>query len=410
MFESLQDTVPKEGLRQAFEMFNEMSQQLTSSYAKLEGQVQLLSGELAEVSAARMKELKEKECLADRLHSLLHLLPGGVVVLDGHGRIQECNRAAKDLLESQKQGQVIEGLLWRDIINDYFSPREDDGHEISLKNGKRLSIQTSGLENEPGQIVLMTDQTETRDLQSKLARHQRLTAMGKMVASLAHQVRTPLSGAMLYAEHLASSDLEADVRHRFSSKLSRQLKNIEAQVRDMLIFARGSAPLNQILTSENLCALLEETKNILNNQYQSNIRIKHDKNPGSIQCHQESLIGALQNLIANAIEATEEVSSDSQVLVSISKNKHHLNISISDNGPGLPDHAKEKLTEPFYTTKSNGTGLGLPVVNAVVRAHHGKLEFFNQPTGGACFVISLPLKESIKKHEYENNNEVLSCE
>lgn len=410
MFESLQDTVPKEGLRQAFEMFNEMSQQLTSSYAKLEGQVQLLSGELAEVSAARMKELKEKECLADRLHSLLHLLPGGVVVLDGHGRIQECNRAAKDLLESQKQGQVIEGLLWRDIINDYFSPREDDGHEISLKNGKRLSIQTSGLENEPGQIVLMTDQTETRDLQSKLARHQRLTAMGKMVASLAHQVRTPLSGAMLYAEHLASSDLEADVRHRFSSKLSRQLKNIEAQVRDMLIFARGSAPLNQILTSENLCALLEETKNILNNQYQSNIRIKHDKNSGSIQCHQESLIGALQNLIANAIEATEEVSSESQVLVSISKNKHHLNISISDNGPGLPDQAKEKLTEPFYTTKSNGTGLGLPVVNAVVRAHHGKLEFFNQPTGGACFVISLPLKESIKKHEYENNNEVLSCE
>lgn len=410
MFESLQDTVPKEGLRQAFEMFNEMSQQLTSSYAKLEGQVQLLSGELAEVSAARMKELKEKECLADRLHSLLHLLPGGVVVLDGHGRIQECNRAAKDLLASQKKGRVLEGMLWRDIINDYFAPREDDGHEISLKNGKRLSIQTSGLENEPGQIVLMTDQTETRDLQSKLARHQRLTAMGKMVASLAHQVRTPLSGAMLYAEHLSSSDLDETVRHRFSSKLTRQLKNIEAQVRDMLIFARGSAPLNKILSSENLYSLLEETKSILKNQYQTNIRIQHDQNSGFIQCHQESLIGALQNLIANAIEATEELTSDSDVLVSIEQNDHYLNISISDNGPGLSDQAKEKLTEPFYTTKSNGTGLGVPVVNAVVRAHHGKLEFFNQPTGGACFVISLPLKEETKNHEYENKNEVLNCE
>jgi two-component system sensor histidine kinase FlrB len=410
MFESLQETVPKEGLRQAFEMFNEMSQQLTSSYAKLEGQVQLLSGELAEVSAARMKELKEKECLADRLHSLLHLLPGGVVVLDGNGRVQECNRAAKDLLASQKQGQIIEGMLWRDIINDYFSPREDDGHEISLKNGKRLSIQTSGLENEPGQIVLMTDQTETRDLQSKLARHQRLTAMGKMVASLAHQVRTPLSGAMLYAEHLSSSDLEADVRHRFSSKLTRQLKNIEAQVRDMLIFARGSAPLNQILSSDNLFSLLEETKNILKNQYQTNVTILHESDFGSIQCHQESLIGALQNLIANAIEATEEVAAGSEVVVQIGQKEHFLTVSISDNGPGLSDVAKEKLTEPFYTTKSNGTGLGLPVVNAVVRAHHGKLDFFNQPEGGACFVISLPLKEEAAKHVYENNNEVLICE
>lgn len=410
MFESLQETVPKEGLRQAFEMFNEMSQQLTSSYAKLEGQVQLLSGELAEVSAARMKELKEKECLADRLHSLLHLLPGGVVVLDGNGRVQECNRAAKDLLASQKQGQIIEGMLWRDIINDYFSPREDDGHEISLKNGKRLSIQTSGLENEPGQIVLMTDQTETRDLQSKLARHQRLTAMGKMVASLAHQVRTPLSGAMLYAEHLSSSDLEVDVRHRFSSKLTRQLKNIEAQVRDMLIFARGSAPLNQILSSDNLFSLLEETRNILKNQYQTNVTILHESDSGSIQCHQESLIGALQNLIANAIEATEEVAAGSEVVVRIDQKDHFLIVSISDNGPGLSDVAKEKLTEPFYTTKSNGTGLGLPVVNAVVRAHHGKLDFFNQPEGGACFVISLPLKEETTKHVYANNNEVLICE
>lgn len=410
MFESLQETVPKEGLRQAFEMFNEMSQQLTSSYAKLEGQVQLLSGELAEVSAARMKELKEKECLADRLHSLLHLLPGGVVVLDGNGRVQECNRAAKDLLASQKQGQIIKGMLWRDIINDYFSPREDDGHEISLKNGKRLSIQTSGLENEPGQIVLMTDQTETRDLQSKLARHQRLTAMGKMVASLAHQVRTPLSGAMLYAEHLSSSDLEVDVRHRFSSKLTRQLKNIEAQVRDMLIFARGSAPLNQILSSDNLFSLLEETKNILKNQYQTNVTILYESDSGCIQCHQESLIGALQNLIANAIEATEEVTASSEVVVKIDKKENFLAVSISDNGPGLSDVAKEKLTEPFYTTKSNGTGLGLPVVNAVVRAHHGKLDFFNQSKGGACFVISLPLKEETAKHLCENNNEVLICE
>lgn len=418
MFEQVQsssenlhtDGMPKEGLLQAFEMFNEMSQQLTSSYAKLENQVQMLSGELAEVSAARMKELKEKECLADRLHSLLHLLPGGVVVLDGTGRVQEANKAAIELLDCGLTEEAMVGYLWRDIITNHFAPREDDGHEVSLKNGKRLSILTSGLENEPGQIVLMTDQTETRELQSKLARHQRLMAMGNMVASLAHQVRTPLSGATLYAQHLSNSDLDDEMRVRFSKKLNRQLKNIEAQVRDMLIFARGSAPLNQIMDQKQLISLIEETKNILLKQYQANIEIHCNEKNMAIQCHQESLIGAIQNLISNAIEAAEETTNQSKVDIHIKVANHNLQLAICDNGPGLSEQAKRKLTEPFYTTKSNGTGLGLPVVNAVVRAHHGTLEFFNQEQGGACFVIALPLKAESEKKVVIEQQEELSCE
>lgn len=393
--ESIQENQPKEGLRQAFELFNQMSEQLTDSYSKLESQVQLLSGELAEVSAARMKELKEKERLADRLHSLLQLLPGGVVVLDGNGRVQESNRAAHSML----QHEGLQGQLWRDVISQYFRPREDDGHEVSLINGRRLSIQTSSLENEPGQIVLMTDQTETRDLQAKLARHQRLMAMGKMVASLAHQVRTPLSGAMLYSQHLASNDLDSDTRIKFSKKLGRQLKNIEAQVRDMLIFARGSAPLNKLLKQDDLIKLICEAKNILHKQFQAQIEISSEYSDCKIQCHQESLIGAIQNLISNGIEAAEEYTPQAKIRVHITQQKNFLTISVCDNGPGLKASESDKMTEPFYTTKSNGTGLGLPVVNAVVRAHYGKLTFFNHEQGGACFVMSLPISHQAVNKE-----------
>ncbi|OUR69625.1 hypothetical protein A9Q73_01795 [Bermanella sp. 47_1433_sub80_T6] len=398
---SVAQALPKENLRQAFELFNEMSQQLSSSYANLESQVQLLSGELAEVSAARIKELKEKERLADRLHSLLQLLPGGVVVLDGNGRVQECNLAAYTFLspESDKKSasqKDIVGQPWRQIIKKNFFPKEDDGHEVSLKNGLRLSIQTSSLENEPGQIILMTDQTQTRMLQDKLARHERLMAMGNMVASLAHQVRTPLSGATLYAQHLASADLDADTRKNFSSKLRRQLKNIEAQVRDMLIFARGSAPLNQLLSIPQLLELLQESKQILQNQFPSKIDIicenQFSKQSLEIQCHSESLIGAIQNLMTNGLEAAEEVTQNPKLKIRLSVEANELNISVSDNGPGIKPQAKQKLTEAFFSTKSNGTGLGLPVVKAVIRAHHGQLGFYNQAQGGAIFVISLPLK------------------
>jgi two-component system sensor histidine kinase FlrB len=406
--------LPKENLRQAFELFNEMSQQLSSSYENLESQVQLLTGELAEVSAARIKELKEKERLADRLHSLLQLLPGGVVVLDGNGRVQECNLAAKTFLGAiaspadnsmgaglslDKEKVDIYGQLWRNIIKENFCPKEDDGHEVSLKNGKRLSIQTSSLESEPGQIILMTDQTQTRMLQDKLARHERLMAMGNMVASLAHQVRTPLSGATLYAQHLASDNLDSETRDNFSKKLGRQLKNIEAQVRDMLIFARGSAPLNQLINIPQLLELLEDSKSILENQFQSDIEIILDESAVSnnkiieIQCHQESLIGAIQNLMTNGIEAAEEITQSVKLTVRLGIERQSLNISVSDNGPGIKSHEKNKLTDGFFSTKSNGTGLGLSVVKAVIRAHHGQLGFYNQAQGGAIFVISLPLKQ-----------------
>ena len=293
----------------------------------------------------------------------------------------------------------LQGQLWRDVISQYFRPREDDGHEVSLINGRRLIIQTSSLENEPGQIVLMTDQTETRDLQAKLARHQRLMAMGKMVASLAHQVRTPLSGAMLYSQHLASSDLDADTRIKFSKKLGRQLKNIEAQVRDMLIFARGSAPLNKLLKQDDLIKLICEAKNILHKQFQAQIEISSEYSDCKIQCHQESLIGAIQNLISNGIEAAEECTSQAKIRVHITQQKNFLTISVCDNGPGLKASESDKMTEPFYTTKSNGTGLGLPVVNAVVRAHYGKLTFFNHEQGGACFVMSLPISHQAVNKE-----------
>jgi len=381
---------PKEGLRQAFDLFNEMSQQLSASYEKLEGQVTRLSGELAEVSAARMKELKEKEQLADRLHSLLELLPGGVVVLDGNGYIQESNPAAHQLLGNR----ALKGRRWRDVIQRYFQPREDDGHEVSLKDGRRLSIQTSGLENEPGQIVLMIDQTETRELQAKLAHQNRLTAMGKMVASLAHQIRTPLSGAMLYADHLSNTRLAPDVQTQFAKKLSRQLKNIEAQVRDMMIFARGSAPLNRVLSSQELTNLLQDSVEILKKQTSVSIQLRNLAAQENIQCHEESLIGAIQNLMSNAIDAAQAGQSPAKVEVELCSDDSLLTIHIRDNGAGLSDDVIEKLSEPFFTTKSNGTGLGIPVVNAVIRAHHGKLTFANNPEQGACFSLHLPLKKS----------------
>jgi two-component system sensor histidine kinase FlrB len=237
------EVASRQGLEQAFALFSQMSTQLTDSYGLLEARVTELKGELAVVSAQRMQELAEKERLANRLQNLLDLLPGGVIVIDGTGMVREANPAALDLL-----GEPLIGMLWRHVIARCFAPREDDGHEISLKDGRRLSIATRSLDAEPGQLVLLNDLTETRHLQSQLARHERLSSLGRMVASLAHQIRTPLSAAMIYASHLAEQALSVETQQRFAGRLKERLHELEHQVRDMLVFARGELPLTDRVT------------------------------------------------------------------------------------------------------------------------------------------------------------------
>src|SRR5476649_214818 len=240
------------GLEQAFALFNQMSSQLTDSYSMLEARVTELKGELAVVSAQRMQELAEKERLANRLQNLLDLLPGGVIVIDAQGMVREANPAARDLL-----GEPLEGELWRHVITRCFAPREDDGHEISLKDGRRLSIATRSLDAEPGQLVLLNDLTETRHLQGQLARHERLSSLGRMVASLAHQIRTPLSAALIYASHLTEQQLPMETQQRFAGRLKERLHELEHQVRDMLVFARGELPLTDRLAPHDLFQALQ---------------------------------------------------------------------------------------------------------------------------------------------------------
>lgn len=373
----------REGLEQAFALFNQMSTQLTQSYSMLEARVSELKGELAVVSAQRMAELAEKERLANRLQNLLDLLPGGVIVIDGHGLVREANPAACDLL-----GEPLVGQLWRQVIARSFAPRKDDGHEVSLRDGRRLSIATRSLDAEPGQLVLLNDLTETRRLQDQLARHERLSSLGRMVASLAHQIRTPLSAATLYASHLADDlqTLAPQTRQRFAAHLKERLHELEHQVRDMLVFARGELPLSDRVTPKALFQALQQAAQV-HVQGQA-VRWQCDSHLGELLCNRDTLVGALLNLIENAIQASAE---PARLKVHLYRREQTLHLCISDAGCGVAPDLLERLGEPFLTTKSTGTGLGLAVVKAVARAHQGRVELRSKVGRGTCVKVLLPL-------------------
>lgn len=374
------------GLEQAFALFDQMSTQLSQSYNLLEARVTELKGELEVVSAQRMAGLAEKERLANRLQNLLDLLPGGVIVIDGHGLVREANPAACELL-----GEPLVGQLWRQVIARCFAPREDDGHEISLRDGRRLSIATRSLDAEPGQLVLLNDLTETRHLQDRLARHERLSTLGRMVASLAHQIRTPLSAAMLYASHLAEQDLPLETRQRFAGNLKERLHELEHQVRDMLVFARGELPLTDRLTPKALFQALQQAAQT--QVHGHSVRWQCDSHLGELLCNRDTLVGALLNLLENALQAS---SGSARLKIHLYRRDTSLRLCISDAGSGIDAGLLRRLGEPFLTTKATGTGLGLAVVKAVARAHQGELHLRSRPGRGTCAIVSLPLIDGLR--------------
>ncbi|MEJ2591359.1 MAG: histidine kinase dimerization/phospho-acceptor domain-containing protein, partial [Candidatus Thiodiazotropha sp.] len=246
-------------LESAFQLFNQLSEELTGSYRQLQLQVLELSEELAAARSERMVQLAEKERLADRLERLLETLPAAVVVLDGDGRVREFNPAAERLL-----GHLGLGDRWSDYLNENAYSVEPRSNELKLKNGRLLTLTSSTLEQTPGRIIVMLDMTETRRLQERLNRRERLTAMGEMSAKLAHQLRTPLSTALLYTSHLAAPQLDPAKRRQFAARLRDRLQHMERQIHDILSFARGGeAGSDPICLSECLGTFVAASEQLL---------------------------------------------------------------------------------------------------------------------------------------------------
>jgi len=376
-------------LTRSLELFRQVSGQLGESEGFLQARVAELKGQLAEAGELRRQELEEKERLAQRLQNVLDLLPGGVIVIDGHGQVRDANPVGLELL-----GEPLVGAHWRDVIARCFAPRKDDGHEISLRNGRRLSIATRSLSGEPGQLVLLTDLTETRRLQDQLARHERLSSLGRMVASLAHQIRTPLSTALLYASHLEQGGLTEAQQQRFAGNLKSRLHELEHQVRDMLVFARGDLPLNDRLSP---AALLLALRAAAEAQLQNvAVRWQCDVHGAEILCNRDTLVGALLNLIENALQAS---GGDLRLKVHLYRRDGALRLCITDNGPGIEADTLARLGEPFFTTRTAGTGLGLAVAKAVAKAHQGQLQLRSRPGQGTCAVVTLPLIPAVQRSE-----------
>lgn len=367
-------------LSQAFALFNDTSRVLADSYQELERRAADLSRQLAAAQSARLCELAEKERLADRMQALMEALPGGVVVLDGQQRVVQTNAAARALF-----GQPLLGQTWPDTARRAFAAMGDNG-SLKLADGREFALSQQVLAD-AGQVLLLTDVTQARTLQAQLGHQQRLSALGEMSARLAHQLRTPLSAAMLYASRLGEGVLPADIVARLASRVCERLRHLDRLINDMLRYARAEHDG----TGERLLAssLIQRAVDSSGASQSGRPQVVVSDGCGDAQLLGNAglLAAALGNLIDNALRFSPR---DARVRVSGRRVGGEVVFAVADEGPGVPEPLRERVFEPFFTTRSDGTGLGLAVVRSVVCAHGGAVALAAQAAGGAIFEVRLP--------------------
>ncbi len=375
-------TEKTEQLTQAFHLFNQLTENLTESYQGLEAQVAKLRQELVVARNERIKTLIEKEKLANQLHKLLAALPAGVIVLDASDKVIDCNKASEEFF-----GHSLMGLSWPQIVEQSFVPATENPHQRQLQNGKYLNISINTLGNFAGQIVLLTDVSEMRNLQDLVNQQKHLSAMGEMVASMAHQVRTPLSTAILYASQLAGSRLAEEKKQEFSTKILERLHFLERQVNDMLVFAKQGRLTMKLFSCKEMLRKISE---LMQEQIESTrITFSLTDTSQAIQLtgNESILRGAIMNLLNNSQQALGD---SGHIELFIKDNSDSVEIIVKDNGPGILETDIERIFEPFFTTRMNGTGLGLAVVDSVIRAHGGEVRCLSEPGQGTEFILTLP--------------------
>ena len=352
-------------LEEAFRLFVQASQDLEEQQKVLQNQVDRLSNDLAMAN--------------QRLAALLGALPAGVLLIE-EGCIRDLNPAAKSLLPD-----VVEGQPWS--IPPSWSATPVQGEYQTSCDSTGRTVQLKEVTIGDRKILQIQDITESLAQHAETQRQSKLASMGQMAASIAHQLRTPLATATLYAGHLADPLLPAERQPEMAEKLRRQLTSLEKLTTRMLQFVRQRP---QKAESVSINELLDEAEQAIAPQCERygvplNVSVKGE--PSLVTVERDAIVSALVAVLENALQISPK---GSVIHMQTTIEASRVRIQIDDQGPGIEDSMLASMFEPFTTSRVNGTGLGLSIARNAIEAHRGEISATNRPEGGARFTLTLP--------------------
>ena len=327
-----------------------------------------------------------------------------ICYVDPQGGVRRANRMFAELIKlpiTALPGRPWLTLLppaWVDPVARLLKP-ESASTPIEVRAGERTLLVTAIPAGEPGAAVLLfEDQTEKRRLQDQLLQSEKMSAIGQLIAGVAHDLNNPLASVVGFSDLLGEA---ADVPPRLAEPLAvirQEAERASAIVRNLLSFARRQEGERQL---QSIRPILESTHQLLKNQLlAARIELTLSFEPGlpEVEVHANQIKQVFVNIINNAAQAiasTRTRQGGGRIEIATKCEPDGLSVNVSDNGPGIPEAVAQRVFEPFFSTKSEGegTGLGLSISLGIVKEHGGNISVAPGGAGsgrGATFTVELP--------------------
>lgn len=243
-----------------------------------------------------------------------------------------------------------------------------------------------------GQVARLS--AELAAANGELARRERLSVLGEVAAKLAHQLRTPLAAALLYVGHMARPGLAEADRLRFADRTLGRLRYLERLIQDMLAFVKGQQGMRSMFGVHELVAEVWQAIEPQAALLEVPLELLRQGDDQAIEADRPALQGALINLLENAVQASQP---GSRVVFTVVTGGAFVAFKVEDRGAGIGDADRERLFEPFYTTRSEGSGLGLAIVKQTADAHGGWVEVDSEQGRGSLFTLFMPAAGKVEK-------------
>jgi len=363
---------------------------------------------------ASILDLREEKSFSE---SVIQGLEHGLIVTDSNGVVQKCNDVAitifSDFTETI-EGQNLISLIGRNNANRILThnshPSESEENELTLTTirGDELILRysavtrTNSLGQEAGLIISLTDISEWRYVRKEMEKMNRLSTVAEIASAVAHEVRNPLAGIKIMAQSIEEDSGSEEERIECSQRIVRQVDRLNELLTDFFSYARPIIPKKQSTSLENILA---ETKPlIVNKLVKQRIVLIEDfqENLPPVIADPNQVQQVFLNLFLNAVDAikqegTIEIQAQvvtSQAITRYRKANHQLRkatryvmVLFRDNGAGMSREAAEKVFEPFYTTKTNGSGLGMSIVYRTLKENDAAITVESREGKGTTFTM-----------------------
>ena len=349
----------------AFEMFVQASSALEKQHAALNQKVDALTADLVEAH--------------ERLKVLLDALPAGVVLVEG-GLVTHFNSAATQLLPELKTQEP-----W--LLPAQWESGEGPNEYHVGAQSQRHTYQVQQIDTGSRSVVQIQDITANLRQVEESERVERLASMGKMSSAIAHQIRTPLATALLYASHLCNAALEDQDRTEFAQRLQSQLIHLEKLATQMLQFVQVRPRQPSWVALDDVVAEACEAVAALSAQREVKLSVDFQGQAQEVSVERSAMVSALVAIVENALQISK---AGQTVFVHTRVEPMRAVITVQDQGPGIAPEMLDSLFEPFATNRISGTGLGLAIARNAIRSHRGDITAWNVEPAGACFQVSLP--------------------